>query len=143
MAIPMRTGAAIDPTAITAAIDPTATIGHTLIMADLTATMVVGMPMVDLMVALAYVYPAASGIRPRSCPIASEGTMARLNADGNDLREIETPLHSSYSLAGVVRFLSSVSTTKTASSFAGSVLLALRLTGWLEPGVSKKLSPAR
>ena len=41
MAIPMRTGTAIDPTAITAAIDPTATIGHTLIMADLTATTVV------------------------------------------------------------------------------------------------------
>jgi hypothetical protein len=41
MAIPIRTGTAIDPTAITAAIDPTATIGHTLIMADLTATTVV------------------------------------------------------------------------------------------------------
>ena len=41
MAIRTRTGTAIDPTAITAAIDPTATIGHTLIMADLTATTVV------------------------------------------------------------------------------------------------------
>jgi hypothetical protein len=59
----------------------------------------------------------------------SEGTMARLNADGSDLRVIERPVHSSYSLAGVVRFLSSVSTTKTASSFAGWVLLALRLIG--------------
>ena len=46
-------------------------------------------------------------------------------------------------LTGVVSSLSSLSTTKIASSFAGSVLLALRLTGWLEPGVSKKLSPAR
>ena len=73
----------------------------------------------------------------------SDGKMARLAADGSDLRVIETPVHSSYSLAGVVRFLSSVSTTKTASSFAGSVLLALRLIGWLEPGISKKLSPAR
>jgi hypothetical protein len=68
--------------------------------------------------------------------------MACLAADGSDLRVIETAVHSSYSLAGVVRFLSSVSTTKTASSFAGSVLLALRLIRWLEPGISKKLSPA-
>jgi len=46
-------------------------------------------------------------------------------------------------LTGVVSSLSSVSTTNTASSFAGLVLLALRLTGWREPGVSWKLSPAR
>ena len=64
-------------------------------------------------------------------------------SEGERFPLIETSAHSSYSLTGVVRFLSSVSTTKTASSFAGSVLLALRLTGWLEPGVSKKLAPAR
>jgi hypothetical protein len=69
--------------------------------------------------------------------------VTRLDADGSDLRVIETPGHSSYSLTGVVSFLSSVSTTKTASSFAGSVLLALRLTRWMEPGVSYQLSPAR
>ncbi len=47
-------------------------------------------------------------------------------------------------LRGVVRFfLSSVSMTMTASSFAGAVVLALRLTRWMEPGVSCQLSPAR
>ena len=45
-------------------------------------------------------------------------------------------------LTGVVSSLSSVSTTKTASSFAGRVLLALRLMGWLAPGGSDQLSPA-
>src|SRR5260370_20300879 len=45
-------------------------------------------------------------------------------------------------LTGVVSSLSSVSTTKTASSFAGLALLALRLMGWLAPGGSDQLSPA-
>lgn len=65
-----------------------------------------------------------------------------------DLIVVETLAHLFHSLnvgaygAGMVRVLSSVSTTKTASSFAGSVALALRLTRWLEPGVSYQLSPA-
>src|SRR5262249_57396417 len=46
-------------------------------------------------------------------------------------------------LRGVVRFFSSVSTTKTASSLAGAVVLAFRLTRWMEPGVSYQLSPER
>jgi hypothetical protein len=46
-------------------------------------------------------------------------------------------------LIGVVRELSLVSRTKTASSFAGSVLLALRLIEWIAPGGSDQLSPAR
>ncbi len=46
-------------------------------------------------------------------------------------------------LRGVVRGLSLVSRTKTASSFAGSVLLALRLIEWIAPGDSDQLSPAR
>jgi hypothetical protein len=46
-------------------------------------------------------------------------------------------------LMGVVRGSSLVSRTKTASSFAGSVLLALRLTEWISPGRSDQLSPAR
>ena len=41
---------------------------------------------------------------------------------------------------GVVRGLSLVSRTKTASSFAGSVLLALRLIEWIAPGGSDQLS---
>ena len=45
-------------------------------------------------------------------------------------------------LTGVVRGLSSVSTTKTASSFAGLVLLALRLIEWVAFGGSDQLSPA-
>ncbi len=45
-------------------------------------------------------------------------------------------------LMGVVRGLSLVSRTKTASSFAGSVLLALRLIAWVAPGGSDQLSPA-
>jgi hypothetical protein len=45
-------------------------------------------------------------------------------------------------LTGVVGTWSSVSTTKTASSFASRVLLALRLMGWLAPGGSDQLSPA-
>lgn len=45
-------------------------------------------------------------------------------------------------LTGVVSALSSESTTKTASNFAGSVLLALRLIGWLAFGASDQLSPA-
>jgi len=35
-----------------------------------------------------------------------------------------------------------VSTTKTASNFAGFVLLAFSLTLWRSPGISEKLSPA-
>lgn len=46
-------------------------------------------------------------------------------------------------LTGVVKGLSLVSRTKTASSFAGSVLLALRLIEWIAPGGSDQLSPAR
>lgn len=46
-------------------------------------------------------------------------------------------------LTGVVSGLSLVSRTKTASSFAGSVLLALRLIEWVAPGGSDQLSPAR
>jgi hypothetical protein len=46
-------------------------------------------------------------------------------------------------LMGVVSALSLVSRTKTASSFAGSVLLALRLIEWVAPGGSDQLSPAR
>ena len=46
-------------------------------------------------------------------------------------------------LMGVVRGSSLVSRTKTASSFAGSVLLALRLIEWISPGRSDQLSPAR
>src|SRR5262249_45833653 len=46
-------------------------------------------------------------------------------------------------LMGVVRGLSLVSRTKTASSFAGSALLALRLIEWGAPGASDQLSPAR
>ena len=46
-------------------------------------------------------------------------------------------------LMGVVRAMSLESRTKTASSFAGSVLLALRLIEWIAPGGSDQLSPAR
>jgi hypothetical protein len=46
-------------------------------------------------------------------------------------------------LTGMVSGLSLVSTTKTASSFAGRVLLALRLIEWLAFGGSDQLSPAR
>jgi hypothetical protein len=46
-------------------------------------------------------------------------------------------------LMGAVRGSSLVSSTKTASSFAGSVLLALRLIEWIAPGGSDQLSPAR
>jgi hypothetical protein len=46
-------------------------------------------------------------------------------------------------LMGAVRGSSLVSSTKTASSFAGSVLLALRLIEWIAPGRSDQLSPAR
>lgn len=46
-------------------------------------------------------------------------------------------------LMGVVRGWSLVSRTKTASNFAGSVLLALRLIEWIAPGGSDQLSPAR
>ena len=43
---------------------------------------------------------------------------------------------------GEVSTVSSVSTTKTASSRAGSVVLALALTAWRSPGISEKFSPA-
>lgn len=42
---------------------------------------------------------------------------------------------------GEVSTVSSVSTTKTASSLAGSVVLALALTAWRSPGISEKFSP--
>ena len=65
----------------------------------------------------------------------------RLHACRCDLIVVETLLIScslliGFYFTGVVSSLSSVSTTNTASSFAGFVLLALRLTGWREPGVS-------
>ena len=41
---------------------------------------------------------------------------------------------------GVVRGFSLVLRMKTASSFAGSVLLALRLIEWIAPGSSNQLS---
>ena len=72
-----------------------------------------------------------------------EGKVTRVDANGRDLRVVAPPAHSCYSFRGTVSSLSSVSTTKTASSFAGSILLALRLTRWMEPGVSYQLSPAR
>ena len=91
---------------------------------------------------LAYLCPAASNI---SAAIVSglryEGKATRLDADGSDLRVIETPAHSSYSFPGWSVFVVRVD-DKDASSFAGSVLLALRLTRWMEPGGSQ-LSPAR
>lgn len=43
---------------------------------------------------------------------------------------------------GVVRAVSSVLTTKTASSLAGSVVLAFRLIEWVASGGSDQLSPA-
>ena len=46
-------------------------------------------------------------------------------------------------LMAVVKGLSLVSRTKTASSFAGFALLALRLIEWIAPGGSDQLSPAR
>jgi hypothetical protein len=46
-------------------------------------------------------------------------------------------------LMGVVRELSLASKAKAASSFAASVLLALRLIEWIALGGSDQLSPAR
>jgi hypothetical protein len=46
-------------------------------------------------------------------------------------------------VAGVVRILSSLSTTKTASRVAGSVALALALILWKSPGSSVKFAPLR
>jgi hypothetical protein len=43
---------------------------------------------------------------------------------------------------GIVSSVSFVSTTNTASSLAGLVLLALALTPWRSPGSSEKLCPA-
>src|SRR6516225_3843258 len=43
---------------------------------------------------------------------------------------------------GIVSSVSFVSTTKTARSLAGFVLLALALTAWRSPGSSEKLCPA-
>src|SRR5262249_33624914 len=45
--------------------------------------------------------------------------------------------------SGVTSCVSLVSTTNTARSLAGRVLLALALTLWRSPGFSEKLSPAR
>ena len=44
-------------------------------------------------------------------------------------------------LTGVVSSLSSVSTTKTASSFAGAVVLAFRLTRWSSPASRTNFRP--
>src|SRR5207248_9090658 len=52
-------------------------------------------------------------------------------------------LPSPYVSYGVVSSFSSVSTTNTASSLAGSVLLAFSLTLCRSPGISEKLCPAR
>src|SRR5215470_19437528 len=43
---------------------------------------------------------------------------------------------------GIVSSVSFVSTTNTARSLAGFVLLALALTAWRSPGSSEKLCPA-
>src|SRR5690348_56791 len=47
-----------------------------------------------------------------------------------------------HSWYGIVSSFSSVLTTNTASSFAGSVLLAFSLTLCRSPGISEKLCPA-
>src|SRR5215469_5642842 len=69
----------------------------------------------------------------------------RFGPIGSDLVVIE-PLGHRYDplscLIGVVSALSSESTTKTASNFAGLLLLALRLIEWIAPGPSDQLSPA-
>jgi hypothetical protein len=44
--------------------------------------------------------------------------------------------------SGIVKSVSFVSTTNTARSLAGCVLLALALTLWRSPGSSEKLCPA-
>src|SRR5579872_3514119 len=44
--------------------------------------------------------------------------------------------------SGVVSSVSFESTTNTARSLAGFVLLALALTAWRSPGISEKLCPA-
>src|SRR4051794_31198566 len=61
---------------------------------------------------------------------------------------VEEPTHSFFnvseiSLIGLVKGSSLLSRTKTASSFAGSVLLAFLLIEWIAPGGSDQLSPAR
>lgn len=74
--------------------------------------------------------PMEAGIPPVSARCLTPGGLA----GSGDLRG---------HLTGVVSTLSSLSTTNTASSFAGSVALALRLIAWLAPGASDQLSPAR
>src|SRR5207244_10851959 len=61
----------------------------------------------------------------------------------HDLAALVGRLPSSHFSCGVVSSFSSVSTTNTASSLAGSVLLAFSLTLCRSPGISEKLCPVR
>ena len=90
---------------------------------------------------------ALTALRVKSVTLDGEGVVRR--ADGvfqfDRMRAVfgQPGSRLKVYLIGVVRGLSLVSRTKTASSFAGSVLLALRLIEWIAPGGSDQLSPAR
>src|SRR5204862_7994791 len=74
------------------------------------------------------------------CPVVSRPDDGCLSSyDDSQILCSPSP-HFSY---GVVSTFSSVSTTNTASNFAGSVLLAFSLTLCRSPGISEKLCPAR
>lgn len=70
-------------------------------------------------------------------------TTRRCPRPSTDCLRVLVPLNVKSHLMGVVRGWSLVSRMKTASNFAGSLLLALRLIEWTAPGGSDQLSPAR
>ena len=83
---------------------------------------------------------------------AVECQLPKLDVAGSTpvARSLRTPLCSGVRLSlvepqfpsGIVSSVSFVSTTNTARSLAGFVLLALALTAWRSPGSSEKCSPA-
>src|SRR5947199_2054163 len=74
------------------------------------------------------------------CPVVSRPDDGCLSSYDDSQILCSPSSHFSY---GVVSSFSSVSTTNTASSFAGSVLLAFSLTLCRSPGISEKLCPVR
>ena len=70
------------------------------------------------------------------------GSRARVGRLSEGRTSNRRPAHWSYFLSGKVSSFWLVSTTKTASSFAGLVVLPFALTPWRSPGISEKLSPA-
>src|SRR5262249_34247686 len=89
--------------------------------------------------------PGDDDLRTLLCEAECRGAADPRASAGDDGDLVLQSFHDSappYCGSSMVRVVSSVLSTNTASSLAGSVSLAFALTLWWSPGSSAKLSPA-